>query len=151
MPTYNDATFRAMFPEFGDTNQYPAAVIEVWWGIACSFIQIPSSGCSMLSGAQQTAALNYMTAHLYILSLRAADATSPEADQGGVEISATIDKVSVSTMPPPADDMWSYWLAQTPKGQALQALLQVASVGGLMVGGRPEGNAFRRVYGVFPR
>jgi hypothetical protein len=147
---YNDTTFRAMFPEFGNTTTYPAAVIEIYWGLAQDFIAIPScpSNGAFLSGNKGAAALYYMTAHLYALALQQLNSgQQPGAVQGGYETGATIDKISVQMLAPPADNMWTWWLSQTPYGQALAALLRVAAVGGTSVGGLPERNAFRKIGG----
>jgi hypothetical protein len=147
---YNDATFRAMFPEFVNAATYPAATIQIFWGLAQNFIVIPSCPAgAFLNGNNAAAALNYMTAHLYALSLaQTSSGQTPGSVQGGYEVSATIDKISVQTMAPPADNMWKWWLSQTPYGQALAALLSVLSVGGTSVGGLPERQAFRKVGGV---
>jgi hypothetical protein len=50
---------------------------------------------------------------------------------------------------PPAANAWQYWLNTSPYGMQLLALLQAKGVGGLYVGGLPERDAFRKVYGVF--
>lgn len=63
--------------------------------------------------------------------------------------SATEGSVSVGMTPPPAKNMWQWWLATTPYGVQLMALLQSLTVGGFIVGGAPELGAFRRVGGVF--
>lgn len=146
---YDDAAFRAMFPEFADSTKYPAPMISLYWDLATTFISVSGCPCNMLSGKQLTAALNYMTAHLLTLALRQANETNPEDGTGGIELSASIDKVSVTMMAPPADNMWRFWLAQTPYGQALLALLAMVSVGGFSVGGLPERTAYRKVFGTF--
>lgn len=146
---YNDAAFRAMFPEFADTVKYPASVIQMFWDLASDFIVIPSCPAgAFLSGNSAAAALNYMTAHLYALNLQQVNSgQTPGSVQGGYETAATIDKISVTMMTPPAKDMWSFWLTQTPYGQALLALLEVKAVGGTSVGGLPERQAFRKAWG----
>jgi hypothetical protein len=147
---YNDAAFRAMLPEFANTVTYPEAVIQMFWDLASDFISIPLCPAgAFLSGNSAAAALNYMTAHLYALNLQQVNSgQAPGAVQGGYEVSATIDKISVTMMTPPAADMWSFWLTQTPYGQALLALLAVKAVGGTSVGGLPERLAFRKVGGI---
>lgn len=146
---YDDAKFRLMFPEFADTTKYPPEMIALYWDLATTFIAVSGCPCNMLAGAQLTAALNYMTAHLLTLALRALNADAPEDNQGGIELSATIDKISVTNMAPPADNMWRFWLSQTPYGQALLALLAMVSVGGFSVGGLPERRGYRKFGGTF--
>jgi Protein of unknown function (DUF4054) len=150
---YNDTLFRTQFPEFADTTAYPAASIQVFWTMATVFIGASGCPCGALSGDALTLALNYMTAQLYTLSQMqtsaVAEGQAPGQNLGGFETAATIDKVSVTVLAPPASDMWEWWLAQTPYGQALLALLKVLAVGGFSVGGLPERRAFRKVGGIF--
>lgn len=146
---YDDASFRAMFPEFSDTIKYPAVMIEQYFDLATIFISSDGSPCTGLSGKTLRAALNYMTAHLMVLSLQQSAAGSATSNQGGFETSASIGEISVSKLAPPAKDAWQYWLYQTPYGQALMALLGALAAGGLSVGGLPEREAFRKVGGVF--
>jgi type II secretory pathway component PulM len=142
--------FIAMFPEFSDTTQYPEVYIGIFWGVAQDFINGNDSCCRMLRGESLKAAIAMMTAHLISLSREQANAPDgPGSVQGGFETSATIDKVSVATLAPPASNMWQWWLAKTPYGQMLAAILYVKSVGGFSVGGLPERTGFRKVGGVF--
>lgn len=146
---YDDAKFRAQLPEFSDTTKYPAAVLEASWAIASEFIAMPDSGLSILSGNAYPIAVNYMTAHLWALANQQVQSGGPGSSQGGFETSSSIDKISVSTLAPPATNMWSWWLAQTPYGQALAAFLRMKAVGGTSVGGLPERLGFRKVGGLF--
>lgn len=151
--TYDDAKFRALFPEFSDTTKYPASQIEVYWDLASSFVDETDFPGRILTGAALENAVYLLTAHLYTLALQAqaavAQGQAPGSNQGGFETSATIDKISVTMLAPPAKDMWEWWLAQTPYGQQLLALLQLLAVGGMSVGGLPERLAFRKVGGIF--
>ena len=93
-----------------------------------------------------------MTAHILSVAIMNAEslaAAGGAPNQGGFEACATIDKISVEKVAPPAKDGWQYFLGQTTYGQMLWALLSVKGVGGLSVGGIAEGDAFRRAYGVF--
>jgi hypothetical protein len=147
---YDDAAFRAQFPEFTDPVLYPAAVFSSLWTIATNFISAPGCPLNFLTGNSYPIALNYMTAALWVLSNQQNQpGQTPGSNQGGFETSATIDKISVTTLAPPATNMWTWWLAQTPYGQALAALLQLKAVGGTSVGGLPERLAFRKVGGIF--
>ncbi len=148
MPAYNDAAFRAQFPEFADTTAYPEVLIEMYFDLAMQFISTTGSPCSALRGAQLQVALNYMTAHLMALGKQNASAP-PGSVQGGFDTSATIGEISVSKLAPPAKDAWDWWLYQTPYGQALMALLSALAVGGLSIGGLPEREGFRKIGGVF--
>lgn len=151
MPQYSDALFRQQFPEFADTTKYPQALVSMYWATGQEFISTSDSPCNALNGSSLALALNYMAAHLLALGLQAAAAGpgGPGSSQSGFVTSATIDKISVQTLAPPAKDGWQWWLAQTSYGQALWALLKVKSVGGMTIGGLPERTGFRKIGGVF--
>ncbi|WGN90780.1 head completion protein [Burkholderia phage vB_BglM_WTB] len=150
-PTYDDAAFRAQFPEFADDTAYPPSLIMGYFNTATLFIQGSQWQCAALSGGRLAAALNMLTAHLMTLA-RQRDPSQQDGnadDQGGYTTSATIGEVSVAKLAPPAKDGWEFWLAQTPYGQMLWGLLQLLAVGGFSLGGLPERNAFRKVGGLF--
>ncbi len=147
---YDDAAFRAQLPEFANTTTYPAGVLGAAWTLASNFISAPFCPLSFLDGDSYQVAVNYMAAHLWVLSNQQSQpGQSPGTNQGGFETSATIDKISVAVLAPPANNMWTWWLSQTPYGQALAALLRLKAVGGKSVGGLPERLGFRKVGGVF--
>lgn len=129
---YNDTTFRALFPAFESTVTYPEVALQAYWNTASAYISDVNGGCYVggLSLAQQTLALNQMTAHLVALN-----ALILAGQQPSILTAAGIDKINVTIEPPPAKNMWQYWLQTTPYGQMLLALLQVAGVGGLYVPG----------------
>lgn len=130
---YNNATFRALFPAFANTQTYSDAALQLYWNTATSYISTCQRWCGLNGTAQLTLALNQMTAHIAQLMTLAASGQA-----GGVVVAATIDKVTVTLMPPPATNEWRYWLNQTPYGQALLALLEVKAVGGFFaVGSAP--------------
>jgi Protein of unknown function (DUF4054) len=149
MTVYDDTLFRTQFPEFADDVKYPPALISAYWDMASLFIDNVDFPCRMLSGGQLALSLNYMTAHLMVMGMRASGAATPDANTGGIETGASIDKISITQMAPPVKGMWDYWLAQTPYGQALLALLSIVSVGGMSVGGIAEREGFRKAGGVF--
>lgn len=153
MAIYDDALFRAQFPEFADAVAYPPFLIEAYWDLASSFIDTTDSPCRILTGKALVAAMNMLAAHLLILGIRAGAGPSPGgtpgSEQGGFETSATVGDVSVAKLAPPAKDGWQWWLASTPYGQMLWAMLGVLAVGGLSIGGLPEREGFRKVGGVF--
>ncbi len=136
---YNDDAFRALFPAYSPkTAQFLPAMIQVYWDTATAYVSDRTGGCYTggMSVAQQTLALNLMTAHLLTLSGLIQSGNTP-----GVTVGATIDKISVTLEPPPAPNQWQYWLNQTPYGQQLLALLQVASVGGFYAASGVPGRA----------
>ena len=137
---YNDTVFRSLFPSFSNQQTYPMAVIQLWWNNATSYLSNQYNGCrwGALTLAQQTIALNYMTAHLLYLNNLAVT-----GEQSGIVTGASIDKVSVQIEPPPQTNQWQWWLNQSPYGQQLLALLQVATVGGRFINPQPTITAFR--------
>lgn len=136
------AYFRSIFPAFADSGVYSDAYLQLMYEMAGQFIET-TPNCSLPEGPLALA-LNFMTAHLM--------ATSDAAQTGGpvgVVTGATIDKVSVTLQARAATNDWSIWLASTPYGVQLAALLRVHSRGGFEVGSQPERAAFRAVGGVF--
>lgn len=135
---FNSAAFRALFPAFANTVTYPDIQVQVYWDTASAYVSNRTGGCYTggMTLAQQTLALNQMTAHLVCLSALIASGNTP-----GITVGATIDKISVTLEPPPAPNQWQYWLQTTPYGQQLLALLQVASVGGFYASSGVPGRA----------
>ncbi|OWK42459.1 DUF4054 domain-containing protein [Fimbriiglobus ruber] len=127
---YNDSAFRSLFPAYANTVLYPAAMVQAFWDTATAYVSNRKGGCYTggMTVAQQTLALNQMTAHLLYLNGQIAAGNTP-----GVMTGATIDKISITLEPPPAPNAWQYWLQSTPYGQQLLALLQVVSAGGFYV------------------
>lgn len=142
--TFDAAAFRTMFPMFASTTIYPDATLSMWWTMATCAMS-PDDNCVIRADCLQTA-LYLMTAHIGMTLTQIACGGNTAT---GVLTSATIDKVSVSYQPPPFKTGWQAWLARTPFGQQLWALLSAKAVGGFYIGGRPELSAFRKVGGVF--
>lgn len=141
---YDDTYFRSVSPAFESRAMYPASIIQVWWDQATNYVTNQYGGCYFWGAnynlSQQKLAVNLMAAHLLYISNLVTTGQTP-----GVVTNATIDKVSVALLPPPQSNNWQYWLNQSPYGQQLMALLQVAGVGGFYYsGGRPALPAFRR-------
>ncbi len=133
---FDASVFRAQFPPYADQLAFPNALLQMYWTNATAYI----NDCySKLRKNQLSLALNLMTAHLAYLNVIANAGQNTGLVQG-----ATIDKVSVTLTPPPEVNEWQWWLAQSPYGQQLLALLQVASVGGFFFGGWPTAYALRR-------
>lgn len=142
------ARFRALVPELSEVT-YPDPKVEVALEVAGFYIDPVDCWYRMLHGKSLEYALCLMAAHLLALQKQREDETNPGDAQGGFVQSASIGDVSVTKATIPAKDTWDWWLLQTPFGTALQALLQVVSVGGTFIGGLPETAAFRKVGGVF--
>lgn len=138
-------TFRLLFPEFADPAVFTDAYITAQWEAAVAHMGDKDGWA--LSGPSLKTALNYLTAHL--MKLNVMIGTAGSGGITGVVTGATIDKVSVQLAAPTTRSGWQYWLAQTPYGMQLWALLSMKSAGGLYIGGRPERRAFRKVGGVF--
>ena len=141
--TLDIAAFRAAYPMFTDPPYTDAFLNAQWLVVTCLIDDMDS--CA-LSGECLQQALYLMLAHVAWLTM---SATGGGGGIGGVKTSATIDKVSVTVAAPPFKDGWQYWLGQTPFGLQLWALLSAKSAGGWYFGGLPEGDAIRKVYGVF--
>lgn len=135
---FNVTDFRALFPAFSNTTTYTDQFLTAYWNLATAYIT-SNTNCSGMNLNQQTQALNLMTAHLVYVSTLAQAGENP-----AIEISATIDKISVSNMPPPAPNQWQYWLQTSPYGAQLLALLQIAAAGGRFYNPGRVFTAFRR-------
>lgn len=143
--TLDIATFRLLFPTFANVTAFPDAYIQAQWNMATGYIS-PWDSC-LASGQSLQNALNLLTAHLMQINVMLAGAGgSPTL---GVVQSATIDKVTVTNAVPATRNGWQYWLATTPYGLQLWALLKMLAGAGFYVGGLPERRAFRKVYGTF--
>lgn len=143
--TLDPARFRALFPEFASAATYSDAALQFRWD-AEAVVYVSDENCGDLTGSKRAYAVQCMLAHLLRLSsLAAANPSGP----AGVVTGATIDKVSVTLAPPASRSEWGLWLAQTPYGQQLAALLSAQAAGGFYVGGKPERAAFRKVGGLF--
>ena len=142
--TLDPVAFRAAFPQFADPAAFTDAWLDIQWGMAVGYIADSSYG--RMPVATRTNALYLMLAHL--LALNAALAATQYTGGGAVVTGATVGGVAITLAPPPGNSSWDYWLNQSPYGMQLLALLNVQSVGGFMVGGRPESLAFRKVGGL---
>lgn len=145
--TFNVTQFRTQFsPAFDNTTQYPDAQLQLFWNNANSFIynnpnttNAPCFWFPRLSTIDLTLALNLMTAHLTQLWTLLQQGITPQ-----VITSSTIDKITVTLLPPPVKNQFSWWLQTTPYGMELYALLMVNSVGGFYIGGSPVLSSFPR-------
>lgn len=140
--TYDDALFRQQFAAFANTTTYPAATLAMYWGFASEFIS--SSDGPTLAGNALVYALNLLTAHI---------AKSNDMINAGIDsvlVSGSSEgSVSVSLTPPPAKTAWQWWMATTPYGSQLRALLRGLAPLSQSVGGSLERASFRKAGGVF--
>jgi hypothetical protein len=142
-PVYNDTNFRAQFPVFANMTTYPEAMLSGYWAMGSAYISTNNVNCVWTS-AQAQLANDLMAAHL---------AQSFTLINNGVPVvlvqGSTEGSVTVSVTPPPVKSSFGYWLATTPYGMQLRALLKAVAGVGLYVGGLPERSAFRKVAGIF--
>lgn len=135
----NITAFRAQFPEFATTAE---ASLTAYWGMASQF-QSAEDGYWM-AGPMLQLSLDLLTAHI------AKTLTTAATGDGSAPVtSASEGAVSVGMMAPPVKNGWQYWLASTPYGVQLWALLGAASAGGAYVGGSQELSAYRKAGGVW--
>lgn len=137
--TFNVAEFRAQYPQFANTPPTDAT-LQSYFDQAGSYVT--NSNYGWLNGINRALALNLLTAHIAAL-MAAIAANGAAGGQSGVVTGATIDDVSVTLEAPPTKNGWQYWLAQTPYGQQLWALLTMQSAGGFFIGGAPTRSGFR--------
>lgn len=135
--TYDDALFRAQVPAFASLKLYPETVLQMFWDFAINYIS-DVGNFGTLQGPARQYAINFMMAHLIAQGNQTAVGQTPF-----VLSASTIDKVTVTAVPPPLKNQWQQWMQTTVYGQSLWALLQVTSVGGFYIGGYPTLAAFR--------
>ncbi|XYQ53307.1 DUF4054 domain-containing protein [Pectobacterium carotovorum] len=139
--TLDITQFRATFQPLADAVDFPDEQIQAQFLMAQCYI----SPGRTLRGECLKNALYLMTAHL----LWSAHLIAKGQTTANVVTGATISKVSVTMLPPPAKSAWQFWLSTSPFGLQLWALLNIKAAGGAYVGGLPERSAFRKVGGVF--
>lgn len=138
--TFDLVSFKASFPALATVAPESLAV---FFTNATVFLGA-YDGC-LLSGDVLQRCLNLLTAHL----AQTSNLLTSGQSQVAPIVSATQGSVSVSMQPPPATSGWKYWLASTPYGQQLWALLSMRVAGGFLVGGSLERKSFRKAGGVF--
>lgn len=143
--TFDIAAFRLLYPAFSNATNFPDAYLQAQWDAAT--VHISKYDGPLWGGEQLQLALNLMTAHLLQLNVQIQNG-GPTPTVGVLQ-SATVDKVTVSNTPPPVTTGLRYWLATTPYGLQLWALLRRVSAGGVYIGGSAERAAFRKVGGRF--
>ena len=137
--TFDLAKFRLVYPQFNTADD--ALVLAL----------ADQAECYLPRGCEDCLDQLAMLLVAHMLSIRTASGTG-----GGLAVaSASEGGISVSLAMPANADARGQWLNITPFGQQYAALAARCGKGkaaaGLFIGGYPEGDAFRRVYGVFPR
>jgi hypothetical protein len=137
--TFDIAAFQAAFPAFAETAP---AIIQVWVDI----VEQSPMGSWFACVAGQTQQ-QLIVAHVGFLLTNAN--TVGNSQGGGAVVSATEGSVSASFVAPPVKDGLEFYLSGSVYGQMLWAMLNVASAGGVYLGGLPERKAYRKVGGTF--
>lgn len=136
------AAFRVQFPAYSNVTTYPNATIQMYFDMSTNYVSANDYG--YLRGTSRTLVLYLMTAHLLAIAGAIAGGQPLQA-----MVSATEGSVSVSLVAPPIKNGWQWWLASTPYGQQLWALLSAQSVGGFYIGGACNRAGFRKPNGTF--
>ena len=116
--------FVMSFPEFKEMDNIDIFLIRA----KC---YITPNDYGNLSGDCRKLAIYLFTAHLLTLQKNITDGQTSV----GLTASASIDRVSVSMVPPPSLGAFEYWLNQTQYGAELLALLQSKMPIPLLLGG----------------
>jgi hypothetical protein len=140
--TFDVAAFRAQFPAFTSPTKYPDLQLAGYFTMAGCYVY--PCDWSMLSGDCLQLALNLMTAHLAFTNAKVIAGNTAT----GIVTGASIDKVSVSLTAPTTRNAWQAWLATSPYGMQLWALIATKAKP-FAIGGLPERQGFRRVGGGF--
>ena len=127
-PVYDDVNFRNQFPAFENTTLFPPAQLEAWWTMGTAYINIDNQYPWNFKTKQLQLAIDLMCAHL------AASFTLINNGVPSVIVTGTTEgTVQVSMEPPPTTTAFGWWLATTPYGSQLRALLRVVSNVGFYV------------------
>lgn len=140
--TFDVSEFRGMFPAFAGETKYPDATLQNNFNIALAYIE--NSESWLFDGDSVKQVLYLMTSHITFLMFNAS-----KGAQGGVVQSAAIGDVNTSFMPPPAKDMFMFWLSQSQYGQMLAAIFSAGSALTPYFGGSSERSGFRKAGGLF--
>lgn len=140
---FNYPLFQAQFPDYASAPL--ESVLDVYFDLATSFVNPNDNWCGGLKASTLDYALNCLVAHYCYINNQIA------MGQDTVIVTAAgIDKVTVSLLAPPVKNMFQYWLATSPYGKQLLALLSAKSAGGWYVSkGITERRAFRKAGGTF--
>lgn len=123
--TVTSSDFIAQFPEFTDNPH-----IDIMLDRAQNYITNLNEG--LLVCSSRRLAIYLLTAHLIAIQ----NAIASGDTSGLIQASASIDKVSVSNVPPPVDES-NYWFFLTPYGQQLWMLFDFHFATPGFIGGSP--------------
>ena len=126
---YSDSQFRAQYQAFSDPTAYPQATLQQYFTTAGLYVANTNYGFLAQAGATLTC-LYLLTAHLAQLATQIANGQVPY-----VLSASGIDKISVTLEPPPAKNLWAWWLSTTAYGAQLLATLEAQSIGGFYTPG----------------
>ena len=142
-PSFNYTNFIAAFPAFSNATTYPQAMLQNYWTMGTAYISTNNAGY-FFTDPQAQLANDLMCAHLAASFTLINQGIPSVIVQGSTEGSVT-----VSLTPPPVKSAYGWWLATTPYGAQLRALLMVVANVGLYVGGSPERSGFRQIGSVW--
>ena len=133
--TFDYASYIAN-PTFELYSAYAQPLLQLYWDNAIVYMSDVAS-CGNLQDEKREYAIQLLMSHLIFVT-NVANTGNGAGTGGGTGAgtvpyqlqSATIDKVSVSTTPPPNKNQFQWWLGTSPFGQQLLALLSIVSVGG---------------------
>ncbi len=127
------AEFYTEYPEF-NTEEYKNICPQCFRRAKCA-IKIQNKG--RLRDCDRVNAIYLLTAHLSLLTYK--NQTGQSGGMGaGMVASAAVGEVNISYVQIPNLDMWSYWLALTPYGLDLLALLERLTSVPFYIGGSLE-------------
>jgi hypothetical protein len=104
--TFDVAVFRQLYPAFANAVTFTDVYLQAQWDAAT--VYLGEYDGRLWGGKALQLALNLMTAHLVQINLLITQ--GGKTPTIGILVSATVDKVTVSKMPPPATNGWKYWL-----------------------------------------
>lgn len=126
MLTFDTATFRANFPEFGDTVAYPTSMLDFWATLAEQ--QLPQCVWKKI----WVQAVSLYVAHEITLAsqnLKAGQNSGVPGTSGGVPSSKTVGSVSVSYDSTDTSEKDAGWWNLTNYGKQLYRLMQMFGAG----------------------
>lgn len=130
MQTFDIATFRANFPEFGDTVAYPSSMIEFWAGLAmlqvrqCIWKRAWIQGVSLYVAHEITLASQ---------NSKASGAGGAPGTFGGVPSSKTVGSVSVGYDSTDTSEKDAGWWNLTNYGKQFYRLVQIFGAGAIQL------------------
>lgn len=117
-----DSVFIAEYPEFENEPN-----IDLFLNRAILYFD----KCTCFCDREKQYIVFLLTAHLLTQNNEI-----QEGDiSGGIQTSASIDKISVSVAPAPYEDGFEYWLSQTKYGQQLLAFINIKTITPTYIGG----------------